>query len=344
MRPFTFVDHVVSNDPLAPLPEHCNEDKLMTYYQGVIEDILSKMPDVIRERNGKTTRVLPLVRLRSDATGYPVISTSRFGRLFIGRVANPGEILQIVKKKQSHKRNKLVTAPAPMGPAQHQLGLRDLITECLNELSNRQKQRLLVLGQTGMERALMEYIDKDEKTSIADFVNAMVTTDVDNLLRNNVDANNDAIVHALAARRDQEKADDPIMMARAHGHAGAVIKDEDEDVPAPTPARTPAPAPAPAPAPVRARAKKREVPVEEPVVKKVEKIDDDDAYALPSAPTPTIRPNKRPAPAPAPVQAPSQARPPTQRPTPGMIIDLDDDDDDGILAKMHTNRLKSGFK
>jgi Mre11 DNA-binding presumed domain len=36
---------------------------------------------------------LPLIRLRVDYTGYSTIHSQRFGSRFVGRVANPGDIL-----------------------------------------------------------------------------------------------------------------------------------------------------------------------------------------------------------------------------------------------------------
>ena len=48
---------------------------------------------------------LPLVRLRVDYTGFGTINTQRFGQKFVGKVANPHDVLHW--HKNASKRNRV---------------------------------------------------------------------------------------------------------------------------------------------------------------------------------------------------------------------------------------------
>lgn len=49
--------------------------------------------EAIRGRSGGRSAMLPLVRLRVDYTGFSTINAQRFGQKFVGKVANPHDIL-----------------------------------------------------------------------------------------------------------------------------------------------------------------------------------------------------------------------------------------------------------
>ena len=54
---------------------------------------------------------LPLVRLRVDYTGCTTINSQRFGQKFVGKVANPHDVLHW--HKAAAKRQKARPAPKP---------------------------------------------------------------------------------------------------------------------------------------------------------------------------------------------------------------------------------------
>lgn len=65
----------------------------------VIERKVEQMIKDTAQRSGagqdeaSTGRMLPLIRLRVDYTGFSTINAQRFGQKFVGRVANPHDML-----------------------------------------------------------------------------------------------------------------------------------------------------------------------------------------------------------------------------------------------------------
>ena len=47
-----------------------------------------------------TSGELPLIRLRVDSTGYTTVNTARFGQKFVGKIANPGDVLLFHRRAQ----------------------------------------------------------------------------------------------------------------------------------------------------------------------------------------------------------------------------------------------------
>lgn len=64
------------------------------------------------EAGGDTPEKLPLIRLRVDYTGYSTIHAQRFGHRFVGKVANPTDILLFSKTaERCAARSALPSAP-----------------------------------------------------------------------------------------------------------------------------------------------------------------------------------------------------------------------------------------
>ena len=61
---------------------------LEDHVQGMIERATRGKPKV----DGRPAQ-LPLIRLKVDYTGFTTVNSQRFGQKFVGRVANPHEVL-----------------------------------------------------------------------------------------------------------------------------------------------------------------------------------------------------------------------------------------------------------
>ena len=69
-----------------------------------IEDLIhKKVEDMLnllaQDQDPSLKEKLPLVRLRVNYTGFTTINTQRFGQKFVGRVANPNDIVVFIKKQ-----------------------------------------------------------------------------------------------------------------------------------------------------------------------------------------------------------------------------------------------------
>ena len=82
----------------------------------VIERKVEQMIKDTAQRSGagqdeaSTGRMLPLIRLRVDYTGFSTINAQRFGQRFVGKVANPHDLLLF--QKAPARKPKVCSRPA----------------------------------------------------------------------------------------------------------------------------------------------------------------------------------------------------------------------------------------
>lgn len=127
----------------------------------------------------KPEKMLPLVRLRVAYTRHEIGNLIRFGQDFTGKVANPRDLLQFHKKKASQavKKNQnlkenYVEPTDEMLPAEklEKVHMSDLVQKYLAS------QQLQILNPTGLERAVMNFVDKDDRDAIGHFVEKEMKT------------------------------------------------------------------------------------------------------------------------------------------------------------------------
>jgi hypothetical protein len=153
---------------LSPLPTEEEDQALASSEIGI-----PKFKIIDREK--------VLIRLRVDYEGFNAINHQRFGSQFIGQVANPGEILLLVKK-----RKEVIRGPGdPMKVTTAQGELRQLLAEgadeedainririedLVNETLSNSKYSLSLLAESEMAQALDDYIIKKLPNAIQDLV------------------------------------------------------------------------------------------------------------------------------------------------------------------------------
>lgn len=138
--------------------------------------------------------MLPLIRLKVETTGAKEMTNPvRFGQDYIGRVANPRDILQYYRKKQMGDRSESLaphmdrplTAESANKPdmpefdmkwegeegadGEEAMTVRDRLAKL--EMSSLVKgylkaQELQVLAENGLENAVMRFVDKEDKDAI----------------------------------------------------------------------------------------------------------------------------------------------------------------------------------
>jgi len=133
----------------------------------------------------KKMPIKPLIRLKVEYTGFPTINPQRFGQRFVGKVANPNDFLLFHRKKVSAGKSKSAKdsekdlnlknmKPDPLDT----IKIEDLIQSFLSESA----KGLEILPEHELNNALNQFVEKDEKTAITDFVNKTLTVTRDFLV------------------------------------------------------------------------------------------------------------------------------------------------------------------
>lgn len=120
------------------------------------------------ERRGEDEVPLPLIRLRVDYGGFSTINAQRFGQKFVGKVANPNDLLQFFKSAARRRRedaNDAATAAAAHTTAvediignptmQDQARIEQLVAQHLT-------QGLQLLSEADLSNALDDFVNRDK--------------------------------------------------------------------------------------------------------------------------------------------------------------------------------------
>ncbi|KAJ3590259.1 hypothetical protein NHX12_008213 [Muraenolepis orangiensis] len=136
--------------------------------------VVEMLEQAERERLGcPLTPEKPLIRIRVDySDGFEAFNTSRFSQKFVERVANPKDVIHFLRRREPREAGKdemnidysqLVRTSATEG-----LRVEDLVKQYFEVAE--QKVQLSLLTESGMGKALQEFVDKDEKDAIEELI------------------------------------------------------------------------------------------------------------------------------------------------------------------------------
>ncbi|OLL26864.1 DNA repair protein rad32 [Neolecta irregularis DAH-3] len=130
---------------------------------------------------------LPLIRLRVEYTGvYEVENPQRFSHRFIGRVANSNDIIQYHRKKATTRKSKNVLGFPEFDELVEHVTLSKLRVETLvREFLD--AQTLVVLAENGLGDAVSQFVEKDDKNAVNDFVKDSVKHQISSLLKSGIE-------------------------------------------------------------------------------------------------------------------------------------------------------------
>lgn len=125
-------------------------------------------------KHGDADALLPIVRLRVVYDSQiPMGNVARFGSEFAGRIANPKDALQL------HLRRERAGSAASKGGSAARFDMNMMPAEKLERVSleslvveNLRAQTLDMLNASELQRSVMRYIEKDERTAVEDFVSS----------------------------------------------------------------------------------------------------------------------------------------------------------------------------
>ena len=356
VRPFVMREIVLSQEEKAlKLAKKPNNRTLLTeFLTKIVDEMIEQAYEEWRAAQGDDERdevpPLPLIRLRVEYTApeggnFDCENPQRFSNRFNERVANIKDVVQFHRKKAAGIKRAQNGAEMPGESTLASLEIDSVKVDKLVQ-EYLAAQRLTILPQSAFSDAVSQFIDKDDKHAMEEFVTENLSKLVDDLMKmNELDENNihDAMevskshleeLFASGHRSMRKKAkrkprpdgwdsdfngaweDQPAAVARSD------IEDDDEDE-ADEPAAKPtakgrgkaapkkAAAPAKKAAPAKnSRSKKKIVESEEEEEEDVVMLDtDEDESELFVKPEPPTRGSRKAAPvkAPAPKRAPARA-------------------------------------
>lgn len=89
VRPFEYDQVTLANE----IEIDCeNPDTIKSFLEHRVQQLIKKAERERPPPGGKPSP-LPLIRIRVDYTGCPTISSQIFGQMFVGKVANPHDLL-----------------------------------------------------------------------------------------------------------------------------------------------------------------------------------------------------------------------------------------------------------
>ncbi|KAF4318146.1 hypothetical protein BBO99_00007548 [Phytophthora kernoviae] len=132
------------------------------------------LPSINQE--GEGVKQLVLIRLRVEHTGFPVLVNQRFGARFVGRVANPNDLLLFYRRKRDR-----VNALDKKGTAELEKALLSravrptplaavTIEDILSKQLSAPERKLVLLPETQLGIALEKFTLKNNPSAIQEFV------------------------------------------------------------------------------------------------------------------------------------------------------------------------------
>lgn len=176
VRPFIFKEIALADvDELDPTIR--NKSDVIAYLMEQVElailEAHEQWADLQEEADKDNDPPLPLVRLRVDysTTGgsYELENPQRFSQRFLGRVANANDVVQFhMKKKSAVRKSKGQTIELERADLAD-VGLTGLKVSALVQ-QYLSKQSLQCLPENELGDAVAQYVEKDDKDAVKDFV------------------------------------------------------------------------------------------------------------------------------------------------------------------------------
>jgi double-strand break repair protein MRE11 len=147
------------------------------------------------EHDEELTPPLPLVRLRVEYTApeggnYIIDNPQRFSGRYVDKVANTNDIIQYHRRKTAGIRKPKEAIELPDPETMAQLGMDAIkIDELVKEFLT--AQNLTILPQSAFGDAVQEFVQKDDKHAMEEFIVHTMGNQVDHLVNNDDDMEDD---------------------------------------------------------------------------------------------------------------------------------------------------------
>ncbi|XP_020521203.1 double-strand break repair protein MRE11 isoform X1 [Amborella trichopoda] len=181
VRPFEYAE-VVLKEQTDIDPN--DQNAVLEHLDKVVRNLIESSR---RKSAGQAETKLPLVRIKVDYTGFMTINPQRFGQKFVGKVANPQDILIFSKaaKKRQSLEGKLENSKEPMGEKHYEMSCcmlaldmrrrtgkiedserlrpEELNQQNIEALVAESNLKMDVLPVNDLDVALHDFVNKDDK-------------------------------------------------------------------------------------------------------------------------------------------------------------------------------------
>lgn len=209
VRPFVMDDMILSEE-LEDAGLSSERSDIIKLLRKRVDGLIVRAKQEFKERYPGSEMPLPLVRLRVEYTNQEISNPQRFGQEFAGKVANPKEVLQFTKRKalRSGRRDQNdADAPSAYVDVEEEgllpverlekVDVGKLVQEYL------QAQNLDILNPEGLEGAVLNFVEKDDREAIDSFVTKMLKNTVKGLVT--IDPEESRIDGELERLRQQQQ-------------------------------------------------------------------------------------------------------------------------------------------
>jgi len=221
VRPFKMGDITLSDiDELDP-----NDPKVMEKITEIlatrVNRLIDEAKDELRKSQVYTRKEVDsteiLVRLRVEHTGFQVISNQRFGGQFVGKVANPGDILLFSRRKKlfnegEKKETGGLLDPIRPPPLDSSIRVENILAE---QLRNPDK-KLNIFAEATMAHALEDYVFKNVPSALEEYVEKVVKETQGALKNNKSTASEKEIQDIVEKNIDRVRASHLVRAAEAN--------------------------------------------------------------------------------------------------------------------------------
>ncbi|RZC50778.1 hypothetical protein C5167_019205 [Papaver somniferum] len=156
VRPFEYAEVVLKDE--ADIDPN-DQASVLEHLDNVVRNLIEKSSGTPVSRS---ELALPLIRLKVDYSGFMTINPQRFGQKYVGKVANPQDILifsKAAKKRQAHE-GKIDDSERLRPEELNQQNIEALVAE-----SN---LKMEILPVNDLDVALHDFVNKDDKNAFYD--------------------------------------------------------------------------------------------------------------------------------------------------------------------------------
>ncbi|OTA54889.1 DNA repair exonuclease [Hypoxylon sp. EC38] len=192
VRPFITSEIVLASDKRFKGLEKKKENrqeltrKLMEVVEEMIEEANAEWESIHEENALDNTRPLPLIRLKVEYTApegghYDIENPQRFSNRFHGKVANTNDVVHFYRKKTAQR--KAGTKAELPEELLANLETEDIkVDRLVGEILSAQAQSLKILPQAPFSNAVNEFVDKDDKHAMEQFVSESLSEQVKQMM------------------------------------------------------------------------------------------------------------------------------------------------------------------
>ncbi|KAL0886706.1 hypothetical protein Bca101_010689 [Brassica carinata] len=146
VRPFEYTEDEDDIDPN-------DQNSILEHLDKVVRDLIEKAS---KKAVNRSDIQLPLVRIKVDYSGFMTINPQRFGQKYVGKVANPQDILIFSKASKKGQREGTIDDSERLRPEElNQQNIEALVAE-----SN---LKMEILPVNDLDVALQNFVNKDDK-------------------------------------------------------------------------------------------------------------------------------------------------------------------------------------